>query len=448
MSGQAQLIREPWWRLAAFASPSAPLLGLSLPGLIFLGPYFNEHLGLTLSTVSAIFLVARIGDIVIDPMIGSWQDRTQHPFGRRRIWLVAATPVMLVVLGIVYLGFKPGASPYLVAPAVFAMYAVYAALMIAHLSWAGELQPDYHGRTQTLGAVQIAGMIGYVGMLLVPAVVMGAGGMSADAVHAMGWAGIIGLPLTVWACVTLTPERITPPAPHAGFKEAIAALQQSMPLRRVLIPDLLIGVTYGVSGALFVFLFRYYLGYEREAELLLLIYFVSGLCGIPIWTWAGRKFGKHRAFQVGCLYSAIALMSLPFFPKNDLPVAIAGMIVAGLGQSSGTMLVRAMMADVVDDEEARTGANRSGLFFGLLLTTSKVGVAVGPLTYVVLDLFGFDAKLGAVNSPEAMAALAWMFALVPCALNIASALSVINYPLDEKRQEELRAAIEARRTSA
>jgi Na+/melibiose symporter-like transporter len=328
------------------------------------------------------------------------------------------------------------------------MYAVYAALMIAHLSWAGELQPDYHGRTQTLGAVQIAGMIGYVGMLLVPAVVMGAGGMSADAVHAMGWAGIIGLPLTVWACVTLTPERITPPAPHAGFKEAIAALQQSMPLRRVLIPDLLIGVTYGVSGALFVFLFRYYLGYEREAELLLLIYFVSGLCGIPIWTWAGRKFGKHRAFQVGCLYSAIALMSLPFFPKNDLPVAIAGMIVAGLGQSSGTMLVRAMMADVVDDEEARTGANRSGLFFGLLLTTSKVGVAVGPLTYVVLDLFGFDAKLGAVNSPQAMAALAWMFALVPCALNIASALSVINYPLDEKRQEELRAAIEARRTSA
>jgi Na+/melibiose symporter-like transporter len=68
--------RPRWWELAAFAAPSAPLLALSLPSLIFLAPHYNEYLGLGLSTVSAIFLVARFADIVIDPMIGGFQDRT------------------------------------------------------------------------------------------------------------------------------------------------------------------------------------------------------------------------------------------------------------------------------------------------------------------------------------------------------------------------------------
>lgn len=441
--------REPFWRLCAFAAPSAPLLGMSLPSLIFLAPYFNEHLGVPLTIVGMIFLLARVGDIVIDPMLGSMQDKTVHAFGRRRIWMVATTPALMVLVALVFLGFQPGASPLLLGLAVLLMYAAYASMMIAHLSWAGELQPDYHGRTQTLGMVQIAGMVGYVLMLLVPAIVVGMKwGGPADAVHAMGLVLLVGFPLTVWACVTLTPERQTPPQPHATLNDVYQALKSNAALRRVLIPDFLIGITYGVTGALFVFLFRYHLGFKTEAELLLLIYFVSGLVGIPIWTHLGRRFGKHRSLQIGCLHAALMLAMIPFFPKGDLTIAIIGMIVAGVSQSAGTLMVRAMMADVVDEEEARTGANRSGLFFGLLLTTGKVGIAVGPITFAVLDGYGFDAKLGAANTQAAMTALVTLYAVVPFVLNVVSAASVLNYPLDEARQAQLRAEIAARKAAA
>jgi len=437
--------RIRWWEMAAFASPSAPLLALSLPSLIFLGPYFNEHLGLSLSAVSALFLIARFADIVVDPMIGGFQDRTTPAFGRRRFWLVASTPLFMAFIWIVFIGLPPGVPAWVVSLSVLVMYWSYASMTISHLSWAGELQPDYHGRTRTLGAVQIAGMIGYVGMLLLPAIVTQGGfGDSVDAVHVMGYAGLIVLPLTVAWCVLTVKEAPSLPQPHLGFRAAMNALRTNPALRRVLIPDFLIGVGYGVTGALFVFLARDYLGFQTQANTLLLIYFLSGLFGIPIWTWAGRRFGKHNALIAGCIHSGVMLALLPFAPKGDFWVAVAFFVLAGVSQSAGTMLMRSLMADVVDEDTVRTGGKRSGLFFGLLLTTSKVGLAMGPLTYFVLDRFGYDGKLGAANTPEAMSALVWLYAGVPFALNMLAAASLLNYPLNEARIAALRAQIAAR----
>ena len=444
-SSQAAPRKVRWYEMAAFSAPSAPLLALSLPSLIFLGPHFNEHLGLSLTAVSLIFTVARFADIVIDPMIGGFQDRTTPSMGRRRFWLVATTPLLMVLIWLVFIGLQPGVPAAIVAICMLVLYASYASMMISHLSWAGELQPDYNGRTRTLGAIQIAGMIGYVGMLLLPAIVTQGGmGGPVQAVQTMGYAALIVLPLTVAWCVLSVKEERTPPQPHLGFKAAMEALVSNAALRRVLVPDLLIGVGYGVTGGLFVFLFRHYLGFERQAETLLLIYFLSGLLGVPLWTWAGRRFGKHRALQVGCIHAAVMLAFVPFLPKGEFWIAAGVLVFAGISQSAGTMLVRSLLADVVDEDSVRTGGQRSGLFFGLLLTTSKVGVAMGPLTYFVLDRFGYDAKLGAANSDAAMMALVALYAGVPFVLNVLAAASMFNYPLDEKRQRELREAIAAR----
>jgi Na+/melibiose symporter-like transporter len=438
-------VRAPrWWELAAFAAPSAPVLALSLPSLIFLAPHYAEHLGLSLGTVSAIFLAARIADIIIDPMIGGLQDRSAPKMGRRRFWMAVSTPPFMLMIWIAFIGLQPGVAAPLVALCVLLMYAAFASLTIAHLSWAGELQPDYHGRTRTLGAVQIAGMMGYVGMLVLPAVVRGNGGSAVEAVHWMGYAALIALPATVAWCVLGVKERPSPPQPHLTLKAAFVALKENAALRRVLVPDLLIGVGYGVTGGLFVFLFRYYLGFPRSAELLLLIYFLSGLLAVPFWTWLGHRIGKHRALQWGSIHAAIMLAAVPFMPKGDFLIAAVVLVIAGFSQSAGTMLLRAMMADVVDEDAARTGAQRSGLFFGLLLTTSKVGVAIGPLTYAILDLADFDVALGANNTPAAMTMLVALYAGLPFVLNMIAAASLIAYPLDEARQRALRAQIEAR----
>jgi GPH family glycoside/pentoside/hexuronide:cation symporter len=105
------------------------------------------------------------------------------------------------------------------------------------------------------------------------------------------------------------------------------------------------------------------------------------------------------------------------------------------------------MADVVDEDELACGARRSGLYFGLLLTTSKLGIASGPLTYAILGLVGFNADEGAQNSPLALDTLSYLFIGVPIVLCLLTAWSLQNYPLDEERQRELAAAIDARHSA-
>jgi GPH family glycoside/pentoside/hexuronide:cation symporter len=433
------------WEIAAFAAPAAPLLALTLPTIIFLPPHYASHLGLPLGVVSIIFLAARVLDFIIDPFVGGLQDRTQTRWGRRRVWLAATCPPLMLLIWVTFLGLPHGADAWLVGAAVMAMYAVYAATMVGHLGWAGELVPTYHGRTRVLGAVQLASMMGQTLMLVLAAIVVqGFGGDDADAVAAMGWTLIVMLPVTIGLTMLFVREDDVPPQPHLGFAGAVRTVIENRTVRRVLAPDLLLGIAQGTSGGLFLFYFQFVLGFEREAQTLLAIYFIAGLLGVPIWWWLGRRFGKHRALQIAFTYTALTTALLFVMPHGAFNVVGPFMALAGLGQGGGVLLTRSLMADVVDEDELKTGARRSGVYFGLLLTTSKLGLATGPLAYAVLGLVGFDASAGASNTPEALATLSGLFIGVPIVLCLAGAFSLRNYPLDERRQAELAAAISAR----
>ena len=437
------------WEIAAFAAPAGPLLALSLPTIIFIPPYFASHLGIPLFAVSAIFLGVRVADIIIDPSIGGVQDRTEHPWGRRRFWLSASCLPLMALIWFVFIGLWPGVPIALAAAAVFLLYLVYASMMLAHLGWAGELIPTYHGRTHVLGAVQVASMIGQVLMLVIAGYVAqtypgGEGAGDVAAVAAMGWTVLLLLPLATLIAIAVVPEAHRPPQPHMTLSETLRTLLRNRTAQRVLLPDFLLGVAQGVSGGLFLFYFQFILGFERESQTLLAIYFIAGLAGVPIWWFAARRWGKHRALQGAFLYTAATTSLLLVMPPDQFMIVAPFMVVAGLAQGGGILLTRSMMADVVDEDELATGQRRSGLYFGVLLTTSKVGAAFGPVTYAILALAGFEADIGVANTPAALTTLAVLFIGVPIVLCLLATFTLANYPLDEKRQAELHAAIEAR----
>lgn len=433
------------WEIAAFAAPAAPLLALTLPTIIFLPPHFIQHVGLEAWIVGALFFGARVFDIVLDPLIGSWQDRTHTRWGRRRIWIAGSCLPLMALVWWVFIGLEPGASALEAVIAMLAMYFVFALMMVAHLGWAGELIPTYHGRTRVLGAVQLASLVGQTIMLaLAGYVVQVSGGSDADAVVAMGWTLIALLPLTTGIAVFGVRETKTAPHAHLGLRDALRTLLQNKVARRVLLPDLLLGIAQGVSGGLFLFYFQFVLGFVREAQTLVAIYFIAGLIGVPLWWWMGQRFGKHRALQVAFVYTAATTACLLIVPAGAFGIVGSFMVLAGLAQGGTVLLTRSLMADVVDEDELATGSRRSGLYFGLLLTTSKVGLASGPLTLIGLQAVGFDGSVGAQNSEAALAALSAMFIGIPITLCLLAALTLRKYPLNEARQAALAAEISAR----
>jgi Na+/melibiose symporter-like transporter len=234
------------------------------------------------------------------------------------------------------------------------------------------------------------------------------------------------------------------PNPPLTWREQWDALVTNANLRHVLTPDLLIGIAQGVSGSLFLFYFQHVLGFETQSQTLLAIYFISGVAGVPVWIWLGHRIGKHRALQAACLYAAAVTFMILLIPSGAFWIAAPMMALAGVHQAANVLLLRAMMADVVDEDFLKCGAQRSGLFFGLILTTSKLGIAVGPVALAVLSAFGYDPDLGARNTPQATQALTWLFIGLTASIYLLSAWSLRFYKLDEARQRALRAEIDAR----
>ncbi|MBX9461012.1 MAG: MFS transporter [Brevundimonas sp.] len=451
--------------LAAFSAACLPYAALGLPVYVTLPEFYASHVGVDLAVVGLVFLIIRMADIVIDPALGMIIDRTNSRFGRYRLWMGLAAPVLMLAVGMLFMA-RPGAGPVHLTVWLVVLSLGFSVSLLSQVSWASALSSDYNQRSRIYGWWQTANIIGVLAVLLVPVLVQNMGwGDYARAVQWQGWFIIVALPVSLAITFAFTPE--PPPGPPASAESRFAylALFKRPVIQRLLGADLALGVARGVVGALFFYFFEAARGFERaETSILLLVYFVFGLFGAPAWSWLAVRLGKHRALIWACVYFAVTLMFAAFLapvlvgpaqaglealtgkpaPYADLLMAGAMVALVGLAFASGDLLLRAMMADVSDQVRLDDGADRTGLLFSILTATSKLGYAVSVLTFAGLQMAGFDPGLGGDNSGPALMWLQIMFAGLPALCLMLAALALHRYPLDQARHAEIRAALEAR----
>ena len=451
--------------LAAFSAACLPYAALGLPVYVTLPEFYASHVGVDLAVVGLVFLIIRMADIVIDPALGMIIDRTNSRFGRYRLWMGLAAPVLMLAVGMLFMA-RPGAGAAHLTVWLVVLSLGFSVSLLSQVSWASALSSDYNQRSRIYGWWQTANIIGVLAVLLVPVLVQNMGwGDYARAVQWQGWFIIVALPVSLAITFAFTPE--PPPGPPASAESRFAylALFKRPVIQRLLGADLALGVARGVVGALFFYFFEAARGFERaETSILLLVYFVFGLFGAPAWSWLAVRLGKHRALIWACVYFAVTLMFAAFLapvlvgpaqaglealtgePAPYADLLMAGVMVAlvGLAFASGDLLLRAMMADVSDQVRLEDGADRTGLLFSILTATSKLGYAVSVLTFAGLRLAGFDPGQGGDNSGQALMWLQIMFAGLPALCLILAALALHRYPLDQRRHAEIRAALEAR----
>ena len=147
--------------IVAYGSLSLPMGTIGLPIAIYLAPLYAGQLSLSLQMIGAAFLIARLLDFITDPVIGILSDRWRPAIGRRRIWLLLGT---LVMMSGVYLLFRPGegVTIYYFLLAVSLVYFGYTLIGIPYAAWGAELSTSYHTRTRITSSARffdIAGLI-------------------------------------------------------------------------------------------------------------------------------------------------------------------------------------------------------------------------------------------------------------------------------------------------
>lgn len=433
--------------LAAYAAPAAPISALGLPIAVYLPPFYAGELGLGLAVVGTVFMIARFWDVFTDPVLGILSDRVTTRWGRRRHWIALGTPIVMFCAWRIFMPAGPVSGAYLLGW-LLALYVGWTLVTISHVSWGAELTGDYHERSRVQGwreAFLIAGMILVLGL---PALIEQRAGADTAAlrVAAMGWFVLLLLPLTVAVALWRVPERPADAHPPLGWRRALGYVVGNRPLRRVLLTDLVAGYGAGIVASLFLFVATSGLGLGERASALLLGYFVAGcLCIAPILRLSYRA-SKHRTLALSSLANGLALPGIFLLPHGNFPVALAMFALFGVNMAVGPMLFRSIMADVADEDQVRSGAARTGLYFSLLVMTNKAGhaLAIGSV-YVALDWIGYVP--GAANGPEAVAGLMWLFVVPPAAASLLVAAIMWGFPLGAERQRELRAILEARRAA-
>lgn len=433
--------RLPLPRVLAFAGVGMPLAAVGLPMAVFVAPMYAEQLGLGTTMVGLVFMILRFWDLATDPVMGWLVDTRPTKHGRIKHWLIGGVPVLM--LGSFFMFMPMGetvSSAYLVIW-LSVLWLGFTMLQTPHQSWVPMITTAYDERSRMFMWREIINTITLLTLLIVPTLLaINYGIERRGQVQVMGTILLIVLPLTVLLAVLFVPD----PAPKTDEKQmqfswpAMKVAFQNPNMMRVLLVEILVGIAIAGTGGTFLFAAQWGFGVTGYAPVILMVFFIAGFGAMPLWVKLSERTEKHSVFMITCLWSILTyFIYLPLSAMGGGVIyLLVAAIVSGLGYGTPFILARSMVADIIEAEQAKTGENRSGMYYSLMSGAYKTGAsfAIG-IPYILLGVWvGFDPS--GENNSEVVRGLMLVFVGVPVVSYTLAALILRNYRLTRAEQAE------------
>lgn len=425
--------------LLAYGALGLPLAALNLPLYVYLPAFYARETGIGLATVGGVLLVARVLDTVTDPLIGELSDRLPTRFGRRRPWLVAALPLLLLATWMLFLPERGAGAGHLLLWSILA-YVAWTAMLLPYAAWGAELSGDYHERSRITAAREGFVVLGILFAAALPALL----GIEADdrgaVLAALAWIMTLVLPVTMLILLVGVKETRTLLPGRLPLGRGLAIALRNIAFIRLVIAYLLNGIANGLPATLFLLFVADGLALPELTGLLLVLYFAAGIVAIPAWLRLSRRIGKHRAWSAAMLWACAVFVWVPLLGPGDLWPFVLLCVLSGLSLGADLVLPASIQADAVDLDRLRSGRQRTGLLFAVWSMSTKLALALAVgLAFPVLALAGFAP--GAANTPVALTTLATLYGPVPVVIKLAATALVWNFPITAAAQADLRRRI-------
>ncbi len=414
--------------------------------------FFTNVFGLSFADAATLMLIARMFDVVTDPLMGSLADRTQSRWGTYRPWLIfGAVPLGLVFALLLY---TPDLGP--VGKRIWAyslyllMMAVYTAVNVPYGSLLGVMTADDNEKNQ-FSSYRMVGAyaMGFVTLLSFPYLQKLVGGTEAHQYAVLGvFFGVLAAVGTL-ACGLLTRERLKPVrAEKFSFKQFGDLFKNKPWIILTLIgvcTNFFNGFRYAVAG----YMITYCLGGDVTVSGLIINYTVFMTFGeltcmifgglSPKFTqWVGSK---RKAFVWAALICAAFSIAFFFVPMNPnfIWVMVVLVVLTSVGVGLYSPLLWSMYADVADYATEKNGTSSTGLIFSSGTMAQKFGTAIsGSLVALFLGLAGAsmttDVMGNTIVDPASITSsvltMIWsLFSLFPAIIALLMVLLIRLYPI-------------------
>ena len=388
--------------------------------------YYSQVIGLRADLVSLGILIALVFDAISDPLVGYISDNTHSKLGRRHPYMYAAG--IPVALAYYFLWSPPawdetGLFLYFVCMAVLirtliTFYEIPATALVA------ELTDDYDQRTEMMSFRYFFGWWGGLTMAVMNYLVFlpeEKGGLE----YVQGWSNygltasiVIFISIYVSAIGThkhIPHLRKPPSSAPFSFTKTKKEIKETLSNRSffaLFVSALLQAVAAGVSTSLSIYFSRHFweltttqIGYMN------LPYFFSAFIALMLAPRVSRWLGKKKGGMT-VLGLAFAMAPMPYilrvlglFPENGTDTLFWTLVVFNTVEVTliimSSSLIAAMIADVVEDSEVKTGRRSEGIFFAANSFAQKAVNGLGVVVAgQILAIIQFPTKAKPGQVPE------------------------------------------------
>jgi GPH family glycoside/pentoside/hexuronide:cation symporter len=413
--------------------------------------FFTNVFGLTIADTATLMLIARMFDVVTDPLMGSLADRTQSRWGTYRPWLLfGALPLGVVFALLLY---TPELGP--VGKRVWAytlyllMMVVYTAVNVPYGSLLGVMTDNDDEKNQ-FSSFRMVGAyaMGFVTLLSFPYLQKLVGGSEQHQYAVLG--AFFGLIATVGtlACGLLTKERLKPVRAEKFSLKPFADLFRNKPWVYLTLIGICMNFFNGFRYAVAGYLFEYCLHGDVTVSGLIINYTVFMTFGEltcmvfgGVSPWFTRKIGsKRKAFMWAAVICVITSILFYFVPMDAAYIWIlVGIVILtsiGIGLYSPLLW---SYADVADYATEKNGTSSTGVIFSSGTMSQKFGTAIsGSLVALFLGFAGFisgtdpvtDQTVITITDEEAVRQMIWsLFSLFPAVIAVIMMVLLYIYPI-------------------
>ena len=416
--------------------------------------FYTDVVGISARAVGNIMMLARFVDAFSDVTMGRICDRSRiRPGGKFKPWIlrmcvpVAAASLLMYVSGLERLPYAARVS-YLLVTYILWGSLFYTAINIPYGSMASAISPDPGDRQslstyRSIGATLAGSIIGVLLPILAyekidgtetligPRVTLAAGVFSALAL------------LCYLACYFLTTERVVPKEPTPMRRQtSVPKMLRDALHNRALISIIAASVVMllaqltmqNMTGYIFP---DYYNNAPAQsastllmtASMLLSAALVKPLCS---------RFGKAEVAAVSnAIASGVCVLTYMLRPQSVWTfVALQTLNWLCLGMFS--MVSWALITDVIDSVEIKSGVREDGSVYALYSFARKIGqAAAAGLSGWLLTAIGYVPGAAGGQSPEVLSGIFAITTLLPAlGFGLLAAVLWLWYPLHKRQVEE------------
>lgn len=450
---------------------------VQIMGIVLL--FYNQVLGLDAALVSLVISSTLIIDAFWDPLFGHFSDNMRTRWGRRHPLIYAsAIPIAasFVMLWTPPAGLTGQALALYLLTVLLVMRLATSFFEVPTRALVPELAPDYHDRTvllsyrylfETLGRAAAAFLS--FGWFLRETASNPEGQLGLAGYGPMGWALGLLMLVSILVCALGTHHKIptlhTPPKRKIKLGQAfreIGATLHNWNLGVAVVAGLLAGISYGVTSGLYFYISTYFwqLPSSNIFQLVLVEVIAAPLAAF-VAPALSKRWGKKHACIALFLASVITnngpilLRLLGWFPGPEsellMPLLLVDRVITGVLGTGGFIIVTSMIADIVEESQAKTGRRSEGLLLtadGVLRNAvTGVGAAIPGLLIAFVG-FPTGARPGEVD-PAVVNALAWAYLPLTSGMSTLSIIVWAFYRIDKAQHDRnLASAREAAALSA